>query len=286
VRVRPRRTVVTILVVGVLCLLGAGTLAARAAIESPPRSDADATSFAGEASTGFGSLSRSSGSLTVTQPGTVIDGADVSGTITVKADDVTIRNSRVRTGGRYGVIALESVRGLVVEDVTIEGTGWGCSAGIGPDGSWVLRRSEISGCVDGIKVRSDQVVEANWVHGLRTGYQPDGSWAHNDALQSTSGSNVTIRGNNFEVDWGAGANGAVMMSSNFGSLSDYRLEGNRFAGGQFVVSIRDQGYGDPRDIVITNNTWVYGDWHYGPTNFEGTTVALGTGNRYDNGAAM
>jgi hypothetical protein len=48
-----------------------------------------------------GSTLTSSGSINVTTPGTVIDGRDVTGTIEVNADNVTIKNSRitVHSGG-------------------------------------------------------------------------------------------------------------------------------------------------------------------------------------------
>ncbi len=45
-----------------------------------------------------GTKLRRSGSITVTQDGAVIEGLDVDGTITVKADNVTIRNTRVSAG--------------------------------------------------------------------------------------------------------------------------------------------------------------------------------------------
>ena len=249
-------------------------------------SDEASAPVPGPETTGHGELSTASGSLRITEPGSVVDGYDVTGTVVVEADDVTIRNTRIETAGTYGIVADEDVTGLLVEDVTIEGTGVGCSAGIAPDGSWTLRRSDISGCIDGIKVRSDQVVEANWVHDLRTGKLEDGNWAHNDGIQSTSGADVVIRGNNLEIDWQEGANAAVMLSSGQGPLADYTITGNRFAGGQYVVSIRDKGYGDPTGIEITDNVWVRDDWNFGPTNFEGSTVGLGPGNVYDDGSPL
>ncbi|MFC7590531.1 hypothetical protein ACFQYP_47700 [Nonomuraea antimicrobica] len=55
---------------------------------------------------------RKSGSLRVTKNGTVIDGLEVTGYITVEADDVTIRNTRVRgTKGWWGSSSARGVPG-------------------------------------------------------------------------------------------------------------------------------------------------------------------------------
>jgi len=44
-----------------------------------------------------------SGSLTITEPGTVVDGLDVHGNIHIKADDVTIMNTQVTYGGNHSI---------------------------------------------------------------------------------------------------------------------------------------------------------------------------------------
>jgi hypothetical protein len=72
-----------------------------------------------------GTALTASGPITVTTPGTVIEGKDVTGGIDVQADDVTIRNSRVSNGGDCGttttcggwVIRALRVTGLKIENV-------------------------------------------------------------------------------------------------------------------------------------------------------------------------
>jgi hypothetical protein len=54
---------------------------------------------AGNVGVPAGTTLTASGSITVTTPGTVIDGKDITGTVTVSADDVTIRDTRVTVNG-------------------------------------------------------------------------------------------------------------------------------------------------------------------------------------------
>jgi len=230
-------------------------------------------------------LTTTSSSITVTTDGTIIDGYDITGAIIVRANNVTIRDTRIRTTSPYGIDTDSTVTGLVIDHVSIEGLANTCSAGIDPAGSWTLRYSNISGCIDGIKVHSNQLVEWNYVYNLRTGNLPNGGLAHNDAMQSTSGNNVIVRHNNLNANWQAGANSSLMMGTNFGTLSNYVFDSNRFNGGQFTVFFRDKGYGTPTNITITNNTWAR-NWHYGSRSFDGTTVTLGTGNQYENGTPL
>jgi len=230
-------------------------------------------------------LTTTSSSITITTDGTIIDGYDITGAIIVRANNVTIRDTRIRTTSPYGIDITPTVTGLVVDHVSIEGLANTCSSGIDPDGSWTLRYSNISGCIDGIKVRNNQLVEWNYVYNLRTGNLPNGGLAHNDAMQSTSGNNVIVRHNNLNANWQAGANSSLMMGTEFGPMSNYVFDSNRFNGGQFTVFFRDKAYGTPTNITITNNTWAQ-SWHYGPRSFDGTTVTLGAGNHYENGVPL
>jgi hypothetical protein len=54
---------------------------------------------AGNVGVPAGTTLTTAGSITVTTPGTVIDGRDITGTVTVSADNVTIRNSRITVDG-------------------------------------------------------------------------------------------------------------------------------------------------------------------------------------------
>jgi hypothetical protein len=214
----------------------------------------------------------SKGSYTVTTPGAVIQNLDISGTLTIKASNVTVRNSRIRTGGNYGVWFDENVSGVVLEDLTIIGTSSGCSAGVAPTGRWTARRLNVSGCEDGVKMHGNQPRESSYIHSLR-----QGPTTHNDAVQVTSGNNGVIRNNNLIAPV---QNAAIMMSSNFGSVDNWKITGNRFAGGTYTVYVRNQGHGNPSRIQLTDNTWVTDSWLFGPYSIDGGGVTLARNQGY------
>jgi hypothetical protein len=64
-----------------------------------------------------------SGSLSIQTAGTVVSGLDVSGTVDVYANNVTIRNTRITTSssGSYALAIRPGVTGTTIEDTTIRG---------------------------------------------------------------------------------------------------------------------------------------------------------------------
>ncbi|WP_193311271.1 right-handed parallel beta-helix repeat-containing protein [Georgenia satyanarayanai] len=61
-----------------------------------------------------------SGSLTITEPGTVVDGLHVDGRIHVRADDVTIKNTKVSYGGNHSIRVDADVKNARILDTTVE----------------------------------------------------------------------------------------------------------------------------------------------------------------------
>lgn len=61
----------------------------------------------------------STGPLKITTAGAVLDARDVDGSITVAADNVTIKRSRVTSGGYYAIRIADGVRGTVIQNVSI-----------------------------------------------------------------------------------------------------------------------------------------------------------------------
>lgn len=59
-------------------------------------------------------------SLTITEPGTVIDGLHVDGSIYVRADDVTIVNTKVSYGGYHSIRVDSGVKNARIIDSTVE----------------------------------------------------------------------------------------------------------------------------------------------------------------------
>lgn len=159
------------------------------------------------------------GDWVVTQDGLVIDGREIRGNLIVRADDVTVTRTRVLGTGRH-VVHCDGCRDLLIEDSELIGVAdeaQNCLA----FSNYTVRRSLLSGCIDGAKANGDSVLEGNWIGNLRR----VGS-SHNDGVQSTGGAGVVIRGNTIVHDTG-GQTSAIKVSSENRPLVDVLVEGNR-----------------------------------------------------------
>jgi hypothetical protein len=203
-----------------------------------------------------------SGDLRITADGAVVDGLDIEGCVVVDASDVTIRNSRIRCADPDSANAVqitEGSRDFVMEDSEIDGLGK-ADIGVGWN-NYTLRRVDIHSTADGVRLGSNTVVEDSWIHDLvRQGT------LHGDAIQSTSGGNILVRGNTLDAFNAADDdlnNSAIMLGTETGQqlLADARFEGNYLNGGNYTVNIR--GDANLQDVVFADN--VYGpDHRYGP----------------------
>jgi hypothetical protein len=158
----------------------------------------------------------------------VVEGKTISGSITVQASNVTIRNDCVTSSDTYPVHFV-SGSNLTVEDTTITGRGGGCSRAVEPAGQGaVMSRLNISGCEDGIQMYNNDTITDSYIHDLAfTG------GSHNDGIQQNGGSN------DFTTD--------------FGGISDITITGNLLNGGNFTVYSRSGGKGDPTGVSVTDN---------------------------------
>ena len=255
------------------------------AVEAPGPTgtpNTQAAGFPGAADTGVpaGVVLQPSGSVRITQRGQVVDGLDITGCVVIAADDVVIRNTRVRCADapRKRAVVSEGTRsGLVLEDSEVIGSG---STEIGVDVSGItIRRVEVTGVVDGVRLGSNIVLEDSWVHGLRRS-----GTLHPDAVQGISAQDVVIRGNTLD---GRGADGrdlgnsAIMLGSETGTkLSrNVLVEGNHLDGGNYSLNI-STGI-NAQDFVVRDN--VFGkNSRYGPA-LSPPRVRLGTGNTTEAG---
>ncbi len=174
----------------------------------------------------------SSGSIVITQNGAIVENKYVNGTIYVKADNVTIRNFVVNgNGAAYGIRCDYGYQGTLIEDGELREC---AAAGIYGQG-FTARRLEIHEMgADGLKCRGDNLVEACWIHNL--GMAPG---AHADGNQTRSGSNITLRGNFFDMPKNVGgpykSNAASINQAEVSDISNLVMEGNWLNGGNYTV---------------------------------------------------
>ncbi len=210
--------------------------------------------FPGPASTGvpLGTKLEKSGSVTVSEDGTVLENLDIEGCVKIRADDVTIRNSRIRCADNQRVIAIDGERkNIVVEDSEIDGRG-STQIAIGWAG-YTLRRVDVHDVLDGPRLGSDVVVEDSWIHDIvRQGK------LHPDTMQSTGGTGIVVRRNTLVVTdrvTGDLMNSAIQLGAenDSGVLRDVLIEDNYLDGGNYTVNIRtDDGI---EDVVVRDNVF-------------------------------
>lgn len=213
--------------------------------------------------------------LRITDDRAVIDGLDIDGCVTVLADDVTIRNTRIRCDDAKRKLVVKvggGKTGLVIENSEIDGRGK-LNVGVGW-GRYTLRKVEIHDVVDGAQFGDDTTIEQCWIHDMR---RIDD--LHPDALQTTSGSRIVIRGNVLDPSRSTGEgynNAGLMMGSELGDrfVDDVLIEHNRFDGGNYSLNIR--GDINATDVIIRDNVFGEGS-RYGAV-LAPSSVPLGEGN--------
>jgi len=201
---------------------------------------------------------QSSGALVVKRDGAVLDGLDIDGCVDVKADDVTIRRSRVVCARPTTAVRLhDGYSGLTLEDVEIDGRGV-VSTAVGFS-HYTLRRVDIHNVIDGPRLGDETTIEDSYVHDL---VRAEGS--HNDTVQITGGSGIVVRHNTliaYREDTGDLFNAAIMVGSSSAPVHNLLIEGNYVDGGNYTVNFHD-GL-DASDIVGRDNT--FGPhYRYGP----------------------
>ncbi len=211
-----------------------------------------------------------SGSIKVTQDGAVVELLDIKGTITVLANNVTIRKVRITTGDYYPIRYFDNDNtGLVVEDSEIIGTSGDVTSAIA-FANYTARRLNIHGSADGLKADANVLIEGCWIHDLS-----NGQGEHNDCVQSTGGKGVTIR---HSVLQGA-SNAAVQTGDLGGATEDLTITCSWLYGGGYTLNIRGTGATKPKNTKIINNRFGR-DAGYGPWVIDDPAPTV-TGNVYD-----
>ena len=187
-----------------------------------------------------------SGSITVTTDGAMIEGKNISGSVTVRASNVTIRNDCVTSSSNYPVHFV-SGSNLTVEDTTITGTGGGCSRAVEPAGNGaIMDRLNVSGCEDGIQMYDHDVLENSYIHDLAFT-----SSSHNDGVQQNGGSDDVVNHNTIFNPHNQTS--CVNFTTDFGGISNIQITGNLLNGGNYTIYSRSGGNGDPTGVSVTDN---------------------------------
>ena len=248
-----------------------------------PSATATSGRYPDASSTGVpeGTTLTASESLEITQDGTVVEGLDVHGRVIIAANDVVLRNTRVRTDtSTYPIHVTDGATGVLIEDVEVDnmgGTGIGIL--ISSDSSATIRRADVHSAEDGIRIQGDEVViEDSYVHDLQ---RQEGG--HHDAIQIRSGDDITLRGNTllpFVESTADPMNAALQIGSLLGDdqVSRLRVIDNYMNGGNYTIN---GGGDDVVDSAVYSGNRFGRDFRYGVAGNLGATSSWDESNVWD-----
>lgn len=195
------------------------------------------------------------GDLTITTPGTHIDGLDVRGFIRVKAPNVKITRTIVRGAKANKSIALIQTLhpGVVIEDVELNPS----NPSVYIDGikghGFTARRVNIHRVVDTVLIHGDNSKILNsWLHDnahFESDPHQGGKPSHDDGVQLVNGHNTVISGNRIE----GADNAAVMVAQDRGGISNLKITNNYLSGGGCTINISEKGKGSISGIAVVGN---------------------------------
>jgi len=227
-----------------------------------------------------------SGSLTVTTPGTVVANLDITGTLTIAANNVTVRDVKVdATGGNCAICTSWTHAGIVIQHVEIDGHHRSPSVPGIVGGGYTATALNIHGTGDAIDLNGNETVKDSWIHDLQVS-----AGDHSDGVQSTGTDADVISHNTIDATLPGGgvANSALIIGADLANMGTVTVSNNLLAGGNYTVySGADAGY-TSGTITFTGNRFV-ANAQYGPCSFQpsaGRSIGF-TGNVWDaTGAAL
>ncbi|MGV8978127.1 MAG: hypothetical protein ACOH17_08795 [Cellulomonas sp.] len=214
----------------------------------------------GASSTGVpaGTTLTPSAGLQITTANQVIDGADITGQVTIEAPGVVIKNSRIHGDDVYGILVRSG--SVTITDTEI----FGFENGIAGDSWTALRVNVHSVYGDGMKFGDDVTLQDSWIHDVTPSAD-----AHADGGQMQSGvRNLVIKHNVIDMSSASSANSALFIAPDLGPSTSgpVTIDGNWLDGGNFTLYCVDGNNGQyfVKNISITNNKFGRGA-AYGPS---------------------
>jgi nitrous oxidase accessory protein NosD len=192
--------------------------------------------------------------LVIDKPGTVIDGRDMTGGIEIKADNVTIRNSRLRVTAWYGITYADGVTGTKILNNDIFTTEGGY-VGIATRDS-IVCGNHIRGFENGITMGGNTMVRSNLIEDFRG---MPGEDPHFDGIEVYFGSNSRIWGNDIRLVDPAGRwlrdTGAINITTHWSDIRNVDIRGNWIGGGSYTLYVTDVADHVYEQISIVGNRW-------------------------------
>jgi len=198
--------------------------------------------------------------MTITKDGTVLDGYEIHGQLTIQADNVTVKNSLIKTSHDWWGIQSGDATNFLAQNNTVIGDGSAeGNSGLGGNGTFI--GNNISGFENGIFTGggANIVIKGNYIHDL----QNNGSDPHYDGMQVMGGEkNLLIEGNTV---LGRG-NADLFIDSQWAPISGVTIKNNYLAGssdiGYTMYIVSDDKGGLITNAVVTDNYIEKGQYGY------------------------
>jgi parallel beta-helix repeat protein len=213
-------------------------------------------------------LTAYSGPMTITTPGTVIEGKIIDGTLLVTAANVTIKNCVVQNYGWWGIDAENAA------NITVQNCDFTASASKDTNaailGSGTFIGNDISHSENGIVLTDGaSVVRDNYIHDLFDNFGDP----HIDGISVQGGQNHVLIEHNTIESWDTSC---IFIKNDFGPINDITVRNNLLYG--------DLDRGDPSatiyvygpnttNVSITNNYVEKGNWYYYATENANPTIS-------------
>lgn len=223
-----------------------------------------------------------SGTIVVTKDGTIIQDVTVTGQIQISANNVTVKNFKIKSASGTYALDVKSGTNILIQDGEIDGGKKNSALVHG--GNFQMKRVDLHDSAgDGIKPSGSVSVSDCWIHELGAGVG-----AHADGTQIMSGSHFLYTHNWFDMPITEPApyksNTSFIVQSHDGPVSDLVVDGNFMNGGNFTNQVVNSGHGNPTGVVFKNNFFGRG-YRYGLKRFQGNVGW--TNNRWiDTGALI
>lgn len=224
-----------------------------------------------------------SGNYRVTTPGAVISGLDIEGSLDIAADNVTVKNTRVRGIGEPSWIVSLATHSTL-QDVEIgggaSGTDWSLATAIytgGNNSGNKIIRVNMHHTQDGVRLDGGTTLQDSWIHQLNYN-----GGAHSDGIQATQGDNDVIRHNTIE----GGNNDSIFLQTTGGDpqIHNVTIDNNLLLGTTSGSALSSYGVSNETasNVSLTNNVFNR-TWQVGPT---GGSFVTFSGNTYTDGTAV
>jgi hypothetical protein len=180
---------------------------------------------------------------TITTNGLTINAENISGTLTIQANNVTVQNCKLNGGGaNYGIQIRDDLGfgNLTVKDCEIFNA-QNCIASAG-----LVQRCNIYNMENGVNFFGPTIMEDCYLHDFGWTGSP-----HYDGTECNGGGNHTIRHNTIILNFNF--TGCVQFNNFFAGVSNCSITGNYLEGGSYVI-YNDASQG-PQPIV--GSTMVY-----------------------------